>query len=105
MMPRNVEENVYITIALARTSATWERLQSEAIALDISVASLIKVLLADRTAALEGHGKHLWFPREISEARTRPTQPSSAASLPHPMGDDSFRRAAAAQAAASYWDN
>jgi hypothetical protein len=104
-MPRNVEENVYITIAFARSSSTWKRLQSEATALDISVASLIKVLLADRTAVLEGHGKHLWFPREISEARTRPTQPSPEASLSHPVGDATSRRAAAAAAAASYWDD
>ena len=47
-MPRNVEENIYVTISLARDSPAWQRLQREARELDISVPHLIKVLLADR---------------------------------------------------------
>ncbi len=103
-MPRNIEENIYITIGFYRRSPTWIRLQREAGDLDISVAHFIKLLLADRVAALEGHGRDLWFPRDI-----RVNQDSAAASSPTNMPpsaaeDDASRRATAAAAAANYWE-
>lgn len=104
-MPRNVEENVYITIGFARESPTWQRLQREARDLDISVPHLIKVLLADRTVALEGHGKHLWFPRGTQVRQKQwADPPSSATSAPTVEGGASGRETAAA-AAANYWDD
>lgn len=104
-MPRNVEENMYITIGFARDSPTWQRLQHEARELDISVPHLIKMLLADRTAALEGHGKHLWFPREMQSPQKHSTTLPAAPVPKPPVADDSSRRATAAAAAANYWDN
>ena len=97
-MSRNVEENVYITIAFARDSETWQDLRREASDLDISVAHLIKVLLGDRTQALQGHGKHVWFPRgqAVSSPVSLPEQASQAEE------GKSSRRAAAS--AALYWN-
>jgi hypothetical protein len=104
-MPRNVEENIYVTIGFARDSPAWQRLQREARELDISVPHLIKALLADRTAALEGHGKHLWFPRKMqAPQRQMATLPAVPVPTP-PVADDSSRRATAAAAAANYWDD
>jgi len=104
-MPRNVEENIYITLGFARSSPTWQRLQCEARELDISVPHYIKVLLADRTAALEGHGKHLWFPREMHATQVQ-SATLPAAPVPEPaVEDDSSRRATAAAAAANYWED
>ena len=104
-MARNVEENVYVTIAFARVSSVWKQLQREATDLDISVAYLIKVLLADRAAAMAGHGKQFWFPRDQVTAQPSAlpllhTEPS-----PQPEEDEASRRAAAAASAASYWDD
>ncbi|HEU5381839.1 MAG TPA: hypothetical protein VFV38_40985, partial [Ktedonobacteraceae bacterium] len=71
---------------------------------DISVAHLIKVLLADRILALQGHGKHLWFPRESAKE-----QPGAASlvrqeeALRQQREERPFRRAAAASAA-QYWN-
>lgn len=101
-MPRNVEENIYVTLAFSRTSSVWEQLQREANALDLSVAHLIKVLLADRSAALEGHGKHLWFPREMPP----PLAPARHTDQPMPSPEKNIsRRLEAAAAAAQYWDD
>jgi hypothetical protein len=104
-MPRNVEENVYVTIAFTRVSSVWKQLQREATDLDIPVAHLIKVLLADRTAAMAGHGKQLWFPRDQMTAQPSVlpllrTEPSA-----QPKEDEVSRRAAAAASATSYWDD
>ncbi len=103
-MARNVEENVYITIAFARDSTTWNDLQREATDLDISVAHLIKVLLADRVLALQGHGKHLWFPRESTKGRpgTAPLAVREEGSQSQREGQISRRTAAAS--AAQYWN-
>jgi hypothetical protein len=104
-MPRNVEENIYITLGFARSSPTWQRLQREARELDISVPHYIKVLLADRAAALEGHGKDLWFPREMHITRVKAAN-LPVASTPEPTVEgDSSRRATAAAAAANYWED
>jgi hypothetical protein len=104
-MARNGEENVYITLGFARCSATWQRLQREAKELDISVPHLIKVLLADRTAALEGEGKQLWFPREMQVPRTAQAVCEPATTASPPAGDPASRRAmAAAAAAADFWE-
>jgi len=104
-MPRNVEENVYLTIGFTRNSPTWQRLQSEARTLDISITHLIKVLLADRAAVLDGHGKHLWFPRGMPSPDKQPTtflaDPASASAVE----DGDSRRETAAAAAANYWDD
>jgi hypothetical protein len=104
-MPRNVEENVYVTIGFARHSPTWQRLQREAEGLDISVPHLVKVLLADRTAALEGHGKHLWFPREAHAARALQAASGPPAILSPAVEDAPSRRATAAAAAADHWED
>lgn len=104
-MPRNVEENVYITLGFARSSLTWQRLQHEAKELDISVPHYIKVLLADRTAALEGHGKHLWFPRAMQIPQVKPDAPPSVSVPETAVEGDSSRRATAAAAAANYWED
>jgi hypothetical protein len=103
-MPRNVEENVYITIGFARESPTWQRLQREARDLDISVPHLIKVLLADRTIALEGHGKHLWFPRGMQARQKQLADPSSTMSA-HSVEGAVRGRETAAAAAANYWND
>lgn len=70
-----------------------------------SIAHLIKLLLADKAAALDGHGKDLWFPHE-----SRRTQGSSTAALVPPIPppnveDDATRRAMAATAAANFWED
>ena len=104
-MPRNVEENVYVTIGFTRCSPTWQRLQSEAKDLDISIPHLIKVLLADRTVALEGHGKHLWFPREVLAHPTAQTVSRPLTTASSSPEDSATRRATAAAAAADYWDD
>src|SRR6266571_4466521 len=100
-MPRNIEENIYITIGFHRHSAPWLRLQREAEDLDISVPHLIKLLLADRAAVLDGHGKDLWFPRGAQSVQTS----STAMVLPPipqpPIEDDASRRVLAAAAAAN----
>jgi hypothetical protein len=103
-MPRNSEENVYVTIGFPHRSGSWQRLQQEANELDISVAYLIKVLLADRAAALEGHSRHLWFPREFA-AQTQPALPPPSSAPQAAVGDDASRRVSAAAAAANYWDD
>jgi hypothetical protein len=104
-MPRNIEENIYITIGFARDSPAWQQLQHEARGLDISVPHLIKVLLADRTAALEGHGKNLWFPHEMQTSHKQlPTLPVAPVPTP-PMENSSSRRSTAAAAAANYWED
>ncbi len=104
-MARNVEENVYVTIGFARGSPIWQWLQHEARELDISVPHLIKVLLADRAAALEGHGKHLWFPRETGPTLIE-TAAFHAVHEPEPTAEDnSSKRATAAAAAANYWED
>ncbi len=104
-MPRNAEENIYITIGFARDSPTWQRLQREAKQLDISVPHLVKVLLADRTAVLEGHGKHLWFPREMPSPQKQtavfPAAPATVSAVEHVAS----RRETAAAAAADYWED
>lgn len=102
-MPRNAEENIYITIGFARDSPAWQRLQHEAKELDISVPHLIKVLLADRTAALAGHGKQLWFPREMHSPQKQSAPPTTALAPKPPAADESSRQATAAAAAANYW--
>jgi hypothetical protein len=104
-MARNREENVYVSLGFARLSPTWQRLQREAKELDISVPHLIKVLLADRTAALEGHGKQLWFPRQLQVPRTSQavSEPPTTAS-PHAEDPASRQAMAAAAAAAHYWE-
>lgn len=104
-MPRNAEENVYVTIAFSRNSSTWRQLQQEAAGLDISVAHLIKVLLADRTAALEGQGKQLWFPREVPQVRLQSSPLPRTEPPPIAVEQDVSRRAAAAASAASYWED
>ena len=104
-MPRNVEENIYITVGFHRHSTTWLRLQREADDLDISVAHLIKLLLADRTAVLDGHGKDLWFPRGAQHVQTSATV-AALPPIPQPaIEDDASRRAMAAAAAASFWED
>lgn len=102
-MPRNVEENVYITVGFARDSWTWQRLQSEARDLDISIPHLIKILLADRAAALDGHGKHLWFPRSVTSPEKQPVAPL--ADPDSAMEDGASIRQTAAAAAAHYWND
>jgi hypothetical protein len=104
-MPRNVEENVYVTIAFARDSLVLQRLQREAAELDISVAHLMKMLLADRSAVLEGHGKHLWFPREINAERALPVVSQTSTALSLPTEDTASKRLTTAAAAASYWED
>ena len=104
-MPRNTEENIYITIGFARDSPAWQQLQHEAKELDISVPHLIKVLLADRTAALAGHGKRLWFPREMHSLQKQSAPPTAALAPKPPAADESSRQATAAAAAANYWDD
>lgn len=103
-MARNVEENVYTTIAFSRDSITWNGLQHEAADLDISVAHLIKLLLADRVLALQGHGKHLWFPRESGKGQpgTVPTTQQKPGLQTQQEGQIS--RHAAAASAAQYWN-
>jgi hypothetical protein len=104
-MPRNVIENVYVTIAFSRDSLVWQRLLRESDELDISIAHLIKVLLADRAVALEGHGKHIWFPREMSAARLLPVVPQPSLT-PSPQAEDTASmRLTAAAAAANYWED
>lgn len=104
-MARNVEENVYVTIAFSRDSIAWNGLQREAADLDISVAHLIKVLLADRVLALQGHGKHLWFPRESGKEQPGTTpmggQPEQE---PQTQREEQISRHAAAASAAQYWN-
>jgi hypothetical protein len=104
-MPRNAEENIYVTIGFACDSPAWQRLQREARELDISVPHLIKVLLADRAAALEGHGKHLWFPREMQSLQKQSATLHAAPVPKPPVADHSSRRATAAAAAANCWDD
>lgn len=105
-MPRNPEKNVYVTIAFARTSPTLEHLQQEATGMGISVADLIKVFLADRTAALKGQDKQRWLPREETTAQPSPALPDKRAALfPQTVAGDASRRAASAASAASYWDD
>ncbi len=102
-MARNVEENVYVTIAFSRDSATWKDLRREAADLDISVAHLIKVLLADRTLVLQGHGKHLWFPQESSKGQLG----ASPLAYPEPVSqpqEAKISRRAAVASAAQYWN-
>lgn len=99
-MARNMEENVYITIAFSRNASTWQNLRQEAADLDISVAHLIKVLLADRALALQGHGKHLWFPRESTK---REAIPASLAGESQLQQEDQISRRAAVASAAQYW--
>ncbi len=101
-MSRNVEENVYVTIAFARDSETWRELRHEATDLDISVAHLIKVLLGDRTQALQGHGKHLWFPRRGTPGQAASTPVSQPEQALQTEEGKSSRRAAAS--AALYWN-
>jgi len=101
-MSRNVEENVYVTIAFARDSETWQDLRREASDLDISVAHLIKVLLGDRTQALQGHGKHLWFPRAGAPGQAASTPVSLPEQALQAEEGKSSRRAAAS--AALYWN-
>jgi hypothetical protein len=104
-MPRNVEENIYVTLGFARSSSTWQRLLWEARELDISVPHYIKVLLADRAAALDGHGKHLWFPREMHVPQVQSATLPAAPVAEPAVEDDSSRRATAAAAAANYWED
>lgn len=104
-MPRNIEENVYITIGFARESPTWQQLLREARDLDISVPHLIKVLLADRTAALEGHGKHLWFPRSMQERQKQLADSPSIATSSTAVEGGLRERESAAAAAANYWED
>lgn len=105
-MPRNPEKNVYVTIAFARTSPTLEHLHREATDMGISVADLIKVLLADRTATLKGQNKQRWLPREETTVQPPPALPDERAELsPQTVADDASRRAASAASAASYWDD
>lgn len=105
-MPRNPEKNVYVTIAFARTSPTLEQLQREATDMGISVANLIKVLLADRTAALRGQDKQHWLPQEETTGNPSPALPDEKAALfPQTVADDASRRTASAASAASYWDD
>jgi hypothetical protein len=99
-MARNVEENVYVTIAFSRDSTTWKDLRREANELDISVAHLIKILLADRILALQGHGKHLWFPRESTPAQPGATLEQRS----QPQREGQISRRAAAASAAQYWN-
>ncbi len=104
-MARNVEENVYVTIGFARASPIWQRLQHEARELDISVPHLIKALLADRAAALEGHSKHLWFPREMQPTLTQTAQEKPPFVSELAVEDDTSRRSTTAAAAANYWED
>ncbi|HEU5374676.1 MAG TPA: hypothetical protein VFV38_04480 [Ktedonobacteraceae bacterium] len=105
-MPRNPEKNVYVTIAFARTSPTLEQLQREATDMGISVADLIKVLLADRTAALKGQDKQRWLFQEETTGHPLPALPDERAALsPQTVADDASRRTASAASAASYWDD
>lgn len=104
-MTRNAIENVYVTIAFARNSIVWQRLQHEADELDISIAHLVKVLLADRAAALEGHGKHLWYPRVVNAARSSPVVPEPTIATGSQAEDIASIRLTAAAAAAKYWDD
>lgn len=104
-MTRNVIENVYVTIAFARGSIVWQRLEREADELDISIAHLIKALLADRAVALEGHGKHLWYPRGVNAARSSPVVPEPTMAPGSPVEDTTSIRLTAAAAAANYWDD
>lgn len=103
-MARNVEENVYVTIAFSRDSATWHDLQREATDLDISVAHLIKVLLADRTLALQGHGKCLWFPRESAKGQSGASTLAQPEQRSHRQQEGQISRSAAAASAAQYWN-
>lgn len=104
-MPRNVAENVYVTIGFARSSPTWQRLQSEADELDISVAHLIKALLADRTVALTDHSKYLWFPRAMDCAHLLPITPQPS-STPGSLAEDTTSKLlSAAATAANYWED
>ena len=104
-MARNVIENVYVTIAFARDSIAWQRLQREADELDISIAHLIKALLADRAVALEGHGKHLWFPREVDTARSLPLAHQPSSTPGSQVEDTAPIRLTSAAAAANYWED
>ena len=105
-MPRNPAKNVYVTIAFARTSPTLEYLQREAADTGISVADLIKVLLADHTTALEGRDKQRWLPRGETTGQPPSALPDERAKVPSQMvADDASRRAASAASAASYWDD
>ena len=105
-MPRNPAKNVYVTIAFARTSPTLEHLQREAVDMDISVADLIKVLLADRTATSEGRGKQRWLPREEMMVQPPSALPDERAKVSsQTVTDDASRRAASAASAANYWDD
>src|ERR1700730_14870133 len=101
-MSRNVEENVYVTIAFARDSETWQDLQREATDLDISVAHLIKALLGDRPQALQVHGKHLGFPRGAVPGQAASTPVSLPEHALQTEEGKSSRRAAAS--AAQYWN-
>lgn len=102
-MARNVEENVYVTIAFSRDSTTWHDLQREATDLDISVAHLIKVLLADRALALQGHGKHLWFPRGSIKGQPGAAPLAQSEQGSQPQMKSQISRSAAASAA-QYWN-
>lgn len=103
-MARNIEENVYVTIAFSRDSIAWKSLQREAADLDISIAHLIKVLLADRTLAFQGHGKHVWFPREGMKGQPDVPPPSVPEREPRPGKENQISRRAAAASAAQYWN-
>ncbi|HYU71575.1 MAG TPA: hypothetical protein VEL31_02750 [Ktedonobacteraceae bacterium] len=104
-MPRNIEENIYITIAFYRHSPTWIRLQREAGDLDISVAHFVKLLLVDRAAALAGHGRDLWFPRDMRGGQGPAAASSPTTMPPSAAEDDASRRVIAAAAAANYWED
>ena len=104
-MPRNIEENIYITIGFHRHLVPWLRLQREADDLDISVPHLIKLLLADRAAVLDGHGKDLWFPHGEQSVQVSPAAFPSVSLPPTTAEDDASRRALAAAAAANYWED
>lgn len=103
-MARNVEENVYVTIAFSRDSTVWHDLQREAMALDISVAHLMKVLLADRILALQGHGKQLWFPRESTKGLPGAAPLTQPEQVSKPQQEGQIPRRAAAASAAQYWN-
>lgn len=104
-MSRNPEKNAYVTIAFARTSPTLEYLQREATDMGISIADLIKVLLADRIAVLKGLDNQDQFLHEETLAQPSSVRLEKTDLPPLVVGDDVSRRAATAASAASYWDD
>ena len=102
-MPRNPGKNVYVTIAFARTSPILEMLQREATEMSISIADVIKVLLAERVEAPQRQDKQQDLSGKDTPIQPLLTLPDE--KISQTVTDEASKRAASAASAASYWDD